>query len=344
MFRFAQPLAFLLLLPWLAAAWRLLRRGRRPAPIFTGLRILPDPPVTWRIRLAASAPFLFLAGLLLAIVALARPQHVLSRVTRTTDAVGIQMVLDTSGSMEALDFSTRDAMKTRLDVVKEVFADFIRQRPDDLIGLVAFAGYPSTRAPLTADHAALLKVLETVVVPPTVIGRDGQVANPEEMLTAIGDALATACARLEKVEMKSRIVVLLSDGESNFGLIKPLDAVKAAKKLGIRIYAIGVGSTGLAPVKAIDQFGREVIAQAQFSLDENLLRQVADVTGGRYYYVRDPKALKQALGEIDKLEKTRVSSEVFTRADERFARFLAPGLLLLALGAFFRNGSGRELV
>jgi Ca-activated chloride channel family protein len=164
------------------------------------------------------------------------------------------------------------------------------------------------------------------------------------MLTAIGDALATACARLEKVEMKSRIVVLLSDGESNFGLIKPLDAVKAAKKLGIRIYAIGVGSTGLAPVKVIDQFGREVIAQAQFSLDENLLRQVADVTGGRYYYVRDPKALKQALGEIDKLEKTRVSSEVFTRADERFARFLAPGLLLLALGAFFRNGSGRELV
>jgi Ca-activated chloride channel family protein len=344
MFRFAQPLAFLLILPWLAVAWRLVRRGRRPTPIFTGLRILANPPLTWRIRLMASAPFLFLAGLLLSIVALARPQHVLSRVTRTTDAVAIQMVLDTSGSMEALDFSTQTAMKTRLDVVKEVFADFIRQRPDDLIGLVAFAGYPSTRAPLTPDHPALLKVLETVEVPRTIIGRDGQVSNPEEMLTAIGDALATACARMEKVEMNSRIIVLLSDGENNFGIIKPLEAVKAAKKLGVRVYAIGVGSTGMAPVKARDMAGREVIAQAMVTLDESLLRQIAEGTGARYFNVRDPKGLKQALDDIDKLEKTRVSSEVFTQAEERFPRFLVPGLILLALGALFRNGGGRELV
>jgi Ca-activated chloride channel family protein len=344
MFRFAQPLAFLLLLPWLAAAWRLLRRSRRPALIFTGLRILPNPPVTWRIRLAAAAPFLFLAGLFLAIVALARPQHVLSRVTRTTDAIAIQMVLDTSGSMEALDFSTRTAYKTRLDVVKETFADFIRQRPDDLIGLVAFAGYPSTRAPLTPDHNALLKVLDTVEVPRTVIGKDGQVANPDEMLTAIGDALAAACARMEKVEMKSRIIVLLSDGESNFGIIKPLDAVKAARRLGIRVYSIGVGSTGMAPVKARDMAGREVIAQAMVTLDENLLRQVAEVTGGRYFNVRDPQTLKQAFEDIDKLEKTRVSSEVFTQATERFPLALAPALVLLALGALFRSGSGRELL
>jgi Ca-activated chloride channel family protein len=246
--------------------------------------------------------------------------------------------------MEALDFSTQTAMKTRLDVVKETFTDFIRQRPDDLIGLVAFAGYPSTRAPLTPDHQALAKVLEAVEVPRAIIGRDGQVANPDEMLTAIGDALATACARMEKVEMKSRIIVLLSDGESNFGIIKPLDAVKAAKKLGIRVYSIGIGSTGPAPVKARDMAGREVIAQAMFTLDETLLRQVADITGGRYYNVREPKALKQALAEIDKLEKTRVSSEVFTQADERFPRFLVPGLILMALGALFKSGGGRELV
>lgn len=344
MFRFAQPAAFLLLLPLAAAAWRLLRRRRGPALIFTGLRILPQPPMTWRLRLAAFLPFLFLAGVVLAIIALARPQNVLSRVHRTTDAVGIQMVVDTSGSMEALDFSTETTMKTRLDVVKETFAEFIRQRPDDLIGLVAFAGYPSTRAPLTTDHAALLRVLETVDVPRTVIDREGRVANPDEMLTAIGDALATACARLEKVELKSKIIVLLSDGENNFGIIRPLEAVKAAKKLGIRVYSIGVGSTGMAPVKVQDESGRDVIVRANFTLDEKLLRQVADGTGGRYFNVKNPKGLQEAMADINRLEKTRVSSEIFTQARELFPRFLIPALILLALAAGFQAWGGRELV
>jgi Ca-activated chloride channel family protein len=344
MFRFLQPLAFLLLIPWALASWRLLRRSKGRALIFTGLRILPKPPVTWRIRLGALSPFLFLAGVLLGIIALARPQHVLSRVTRTTDAVAIQMVLDTSGSMEALDFSTDTQFKTRLDVVKEVFSDFIRQRPDDLIGLVAFAGYPSTRAPLTADHDALQLVLKTVEVPKTIIGRDGQVANPDEMLTAIGDALGTACARLEKTELKSKLIVLLSDGESNFGLIKPLDAVKAAKKLGIRIYVIGVGTTGIAPIKARDEMGREFIARTEVSLDENLLRKIAEGTGGLYYNVRDPKGLQQAMSTIDKLEKTKVSSETYSQADELFHRLLIPGLALLALALAARAWGGRELV
>ncbi len=342
MFRFAQPLAFLLLLPLAAAAARLLRRGSGRALIFTGLRILPHPPVTWRLRLMAVTPWLFIAGVALAILALARPQRVLSRVTRTTDAVAIQMVLDTSGSMEALDFSTETVLKTRLDVVKQVFSDFIGQRPDDLIGLVSFAGYPSTLAPLTSDHQALLSVLKTVEVPKTVIGRDGQIANPDEMLTAIGDALATACARMVKTTVKSRILVLLSDGEANFGIIKPLEAARAAKTLGIRVYAIGVGSTGMAPVKARDPAGREFIAQAMVTLDETLLRQIADTTGGRYFNVRDPQTLRQAMDEIDRLEKTRVSSATFTQADERFPQLLIPGLILLAIAVGFQTWSGRD--
>ncbi|MFO7536164.1 MAG: VWA domain-containing protein [Kiritimatiellia bacterium] len=344
MFHFAQPAAFLLLLPLIAVAWRLLRRSRASALIFTGLRILPQPPMTWRLRLAALMPFLFLAGLVLAIASLARPQHVLSRVQRTTDAVGIQMVLDTSGSMEALDFSTETVMKTRLDVVKDTFAQFIRQRPDDLIGLVAFAGYPSTRAPLTSDHTALIQVLETVDVPKTVLDREGRVANPDEMLTAIGDALATACARLEKEELKSKIIVLLSDGENNFGIIRPLEAIQAAKKLGIRIYAIGVGSTGMAPVKVQDETGREIIVRANFTLDEKLLRQIAEETNGHYFNVKNPKGLQQAMAEINRLEKTRVSSEIFTQATELFPRYLIPALILLALAAGFQAWAGRELV
>jgi Ca-activated chloride channel family protein len=235
-------------------------------------------------------------------------------------------------------------MKSRLNVVKEVFSEFIRQRPDDLIGLVAFAGYPSTRAPLTADHQALLRVLETVEVPKTIIGRDGQVANPDEMLTAIGDGLATACARMEKSNLKSKIIVLLSDGENNFGVIKPPDAIKAAKTLGIRVYSIGVGSTGMAPVKARDEAGRDVIIRAMVTLDETLLRQIADETGGRYFNCRDPKGLRQAMEDIDKLEKTRVSSDVFTQATEQFPRYLIPGLVLLALAVGGQAWGGRELV
>ena len=343
MFRFHHPLAFGLLLPLAVAAWRLCRRRPGTALLFTGLATLPAPPMTWRLRLMAALPACYLLGAALAIVALARPQQAHSRITRTTDAVAIQMAIDTSGSMEALDFSHDTTLRTRLDVVKQVFADFIRQRPDDLIGLIAFAGYPATRAPLTLDHDALLRILETVEVPQTRIGPDGQIANPEEMLTAIGDALAAACARLEAAAVKSRIIVLLSDGESNFGAIKPMEAARAAQTLGIRVYAIGVGSSGLAPVRARDAQGRVVMARARVTLDETLLKRIAETTGGVYYNVRDPQALKQALAAIDQLEKTRVASATFTTADEWFAYFLTPGLLLIALAVSVKAGLGRDL-
>jgi Ca-activated chloride channel family protein len=280
----------------------------------------------------------------LAVLALARPQTVFSRTVRRSDAIAIQMVVDCSGSMQALDFATPDNRRTRLDVVKETFAKFIATRPGDLIGLITFGGFASSRAPLTLDHDALLHSLRGVETAREQFSADGQLLNQEEMLTAIGDALATACARLENTAVKSRIVVLLSDGESNTGIIKPDDAVKAAKALGIKVYTIGVGSTGIAPFLARDAFGRQVIAQAEVRLDEELLRSIASTTGGEYFNVTDPKGLNTVMTRISKLEKTALNTDQYNRYEEHFLNFLIPGLILLGLGAMVNAWLGRTII
>ena len=187
--------------------------------------------------------------------------------------------------------------------------------------------------PLTIDHGALLHTLKGVQIPKPVMNQQGQVANNEELLTAIGDALATACARLEKAEIKSEIIVLLTDGVSNTGLIKPEEAIQAAKALGIKVYTIGVGSNGEAPFMAQDIFGRNVIQKVPVELDEDLLKKIAQTTGGHYFNVTDPKGMDQAMAEIDKLEKTKIKKDVFNQYDELFFWPLLAGLLLCVLAA-----------
>jgi Ca-activated chloride channel family protein len=342
--RLASPYALLLLLPLAAAALRAYRRGSRRGLLFPPVSRLALGGATWRTRLLPLGPALVLLGTAAAILALARPQTVFSRSLRRSDAIAIEMVLDTSGSMEALDFSTRDTYRSRLDVVKETFTRFVEQRPDDLVGLVTFGGFASSRVPLTLDHNALQHALRSVEIPRNVYGRDGQIMNPEEMMTAIGDALATACARVEQAPVKSRIIVLLSDGESNTGVIKPEEAMKAAAALGIKVYTVGVGSTGRAPFPVRDALGQTVVRYAEVTLDENLLRSVATTTGGRYYNVRDPRALDKAMDDINRLERTAVSTEVFNQYDEHFLAFLAPGLALIAAGVLTHAGLVRSVI
>ncbi|MBI2441970.1 MAG: VWA domain-containing protein [Lentisphaerae bacterium] len=344
MFHFADPYYLLLLILLGAAAWAVLARRRSKAMLFAPTHRLKVAHLTWRTAAIAVAPALFLAGAALAIIALARPQTVFAKTSRQTDAIAIQMVVDVSGSMEALDFSTRAALRTRLDVVKETFVQFIDKRPDDLIGLVAFGGYATCRVPLTIDHGALQHVLKGIQIPKPALDANGQLTNQEELLTAIGDALATACARLEKSEIKSKIIVLLSDGESNTGIIKPDDAAKAAKALGIKVYTIGVGSNGRAPFMARDMFGRNVIQHAEVRIDEELLRRIAATTGGAYFNVRDPQGLARALADIDKLEKTSVRQEIYNQYTELFPRFLWPGLLALLLATTLNMTARREII
>lgn len=336
MFRFADPYYFFLLIPAGIAAWFAYRKRITSGILFAPTFRLPAAGRTWRTYAAHVLPVLFLAGLVLAVAALARPQTVFSRTHRTADAIAMEMVVDVSGSMGALDLSTRTPAgikyRTRLDVVKQTFAEFVEKRPDDLIGLVTFGGYATTRSPLTTDHSALLHVLQGVEIPKPAHGKNGQIINQEELLTAIGDALATACGRLEHAEPKSKIIVLLSDGESNTGIIRPEQAMKAAKELGVKVYTIGVGSTGRAPFMGRDIFGRKSIQYAHVTLDEALLKNIADTTGGRYFNVRDPGGLEKAMKDIDNLEKTKIEREEYNQYNELFHWLLGPALGLIVLG------------
>ena len=341
---FGSPIYLLLLIPLAVAVWFVYRRRVRQALLFAPFHRLPDNRATWRTRIRPIAPILYLLGAALAILALARPQTIFSRTVRKSDAIAIQMVVDCSGSMQALDFSTRDKQRTRLDVVKDTFAEFVRQRPGDLVGLITFGGYASSRAPLTLDHDALLHSLKGVETAREQFNKDGQLMNQEEMLTAIGDALATGCTRLENSEVKSRIMVLLSDGESNTGLIKPEDAAKAAKTMGVKVYTIGVGTTGRAPFRARDMLGRETIVEAEVRLDEDLLKSLAATTGGRYFNVTDAKGLAQSMEAISKLEKTTINTVLYNKYDEHFPLFLIPGLLLLTLGAIINTWLGKNIL
>ena len=273
-------------------------------------------------------------------IALARPQTMFDRSSRRSDVIALQMVVDVSGSMEALDFSTPTQYKTRLDMVKETFAEFVKHRPDDLIGLVTFGGFAVSRVPLTLDHAALLHVLKGVEIPRPSLDAAGRPTSQEELLTAIGDGLATALARIEKASVTSRVVVLLSDGESNTGIVKPADAARAAKALGVKIYTIGVGSTGLAPFRMRDAWGRQVIQRGSAGFALLNLKE----TGGLYFNVRDPKGMQNALREIDRLERTEVRREVFRQYHEFYPWFLTSGFVLLAAAVFLNVALGRKVI
>ena len=345
MVTFATPLAFLLLLPWAAAAWRLYRTGIRAGILFAPTHRLPEKTAGWRVACVRAVPVLFLSGSLLLIIAAARPRTTLAREHRSVNAIAIGMVVDVSGSMEALDLTpSGQDYKTRLDVVKEMFANFVDARPDDLIGLVTFGGYASTRAPLTADHRALVHVIKGVEIPRTQVDAQGRPVDQEETLTAIGDGLATGVARLTDAEPKTRIIILLSDGESNTGIISPDQAAEAAAKLGIRVYAIGVGSNNRTPFKARDMFGRETIAYADATFDETQLKSIASKTQGRYFSVRDNEGLKAALQEINSLETTKIDRQVYERFNEHFVDFLLWGAALAALAITLNMNLTRRLL
>ncbi len=327
MLSFATPLAFLLLLPWSAAAWRLYRTGTRSGILFAPTARLPAKTAGWRVAASRAMPFIFLAGALLMIFAAARPRTALARQTRSVNAIAINMIVDISGSMEALDLTPQgQPYKTRLDVVKEMFSKFVEARPDDLIGLVTFGGFASTRTPLTADHRTLLHVLKGVEIP------RGQGSDKEELQTAIGDGLATGVARLTDAEPQTRIIILLSDGESNAGIITPEQAADAAVKTNVRVYTIGVGSNNSRiPFKTRDMFGRETIAYANVGFDEKQLESIAETTKGRYFSVSDHDGLKSALEDINTLETTRIDRQIYQRFEEHFVRYLLWGAAFVAI-------------
>lgn len=317
MFRFAYPWVLLLLALVPLAAWYARRRPARSVA-WPSLDLLLGAGLeapAWK-RHAALA--LRLCVLALVIVALARPQTGRAKHTTWSEGIDIMLVLDTSGSMQAQDFEPRN----RLFVAKEVVKEFIAKREQDRIGMVVFAADALTQCPLTLDHALLTKLVDAVDF--------GMLDDG----TAIGVALATACNRLRTSESKSKVVVLLTDGQNNAGMVDPATAARVAASLGIRVYTIGVGTRGRAPIPIDDPvFGRRLIS-VEVDIDEATLRRIADVTGGAYFRATDRQELVDIYRRIDQLEKSKVESETFVEYSERFAWFILPalGLLLLELG------------
>ena len=345
---FANPWLLLLSLPLGAAAWRLLRRGRKAGIRFSAVGRLPAKTAGWRAKVAALTPFVLLAGLALLVVAAARPRSPLAHESRSVDAIAIAMTVDVSGSMDALDLTPKGARfsreTTRLAVVKKLFAQFVEKRPDDLIGLVTFGGYASTRSPLTADHEALLNVLRGVQISSVAYDAQGRAISGDEQMTAVGDGLATALARLKDAKPKSKIVILLSDGVSNTGAVEPDEAAAAAKKMGVKVYAIGVGTRSRrTPIIGRDFFGRETVQYADMTFDERQLKSIARTTGGLYFPVNDREALVKALEDISELETTKLEADAYDRWEEHFALFLLTGAVLVLAAVTLSMAATRRM-
>ncbi|MYA16996.1 MAG: VWA domain-containing protein [Gammaproteobacteria bacterium] len=322
------PLEFrdpaLLALVLLAIPVFLLARRAPGRVLFSSFKLLPTGGRGWRARLAWVPDAILAASLVALVLALAGPRvgERISRVQR--EGIAIMMVIDTSGSMAALDLSTPDRERTRLQAVQDVFEQFVLGggglggRPDDAIGVVSFARYADTAAPLTLDHESLVAVARNLEIT-RLRAEDG---------TAIGDALGLAVERLRESPAASRIAVLLTDGVNNAGVESPPSAAELAHSQGVRVYTIGAGSTGIAPVR--DQRG--VLRSVPVQIDEATLRNIADRTGGRYFRADNAEALVDVYAEIDRLERTRITEERSRQYEELFAAPLLAGLLLLVLG------------
>ncbi|HZN04100.1 MAG TPA: VWA domain-containing protein, partial [Candidatus Polarisedimenticolia bacterium] len=233
-----------------------------------------------------------------------------------TEGIDILLVLDVSGSMRTEDFRP----KNRLVVAKDVVSQFVRGRRNDVIGLVAFAAGAYTRCPLTLDYEVLLEQLART-----------DFATREEDGTAIGLGLATGVARLEKASGKSKVIVLLTDGRNNRGQIDPLTASRLAASLGVKVYTIGVGKEGEAPYPIDDPLMGKRYIMVSADIDEDSLKQIAEETGGQYFRATDAGSLKWIFERIDALEKTEIRVRGYTRKTERFAFFLYPGAVCVAL-------------
>ena len=277
---FANPIGgAILAMLLLALVWRVARaRGRHASLVFSETQPFRVIPAGRGVRLRHVPTGLRMLGLLLLVIAFARPQTWFSEEEVLTEGIDILLALDVSGSMRTEDFRP----KNRLVVAKDVVAQFVRGRRNDLIGLVAFAANAYTRCPLTLDYGVLLDLLDKV-----------ELASGEEDGTAIGMGLATAVARLQEAKGKSKVIILLTDGRNNRGQIDPLSGARLAKALGIKVYTIGVGTEGEAPYPIDDPIQGRRYIMVQADIDEPTLQQIAEATGGQYFRATNANALRE---------------------------------------------------
>ena len=332
MIQFLQPewLWLLALLPLV-----MLLRGRRgpvAAVEFSDVGLAREVARSHRAR---AGRFLWLLPLLAAalmIVGLARPQRGHSHTEVTANGIDIVLGLDVSGSMQALDFKIDGQRVNRIQVVKSVVAKFIDQRPSDRIGIIAFAAAPYLVSPITLDHDWLQQNLERIT---TAVGTDDG--------TAIGSAIAASVNRLRTTAAKSKVVILLTDGMNNTGKISPIAAAEAAKAMGVKIYTIGVGVRGMAPIPVRDEAGNMHLVMDKVDVDEKTLQTVAAATGGTFYRATDTDSLEKIYDQINRLEKTAETVQKFEHYDELYSWALIPAVALLGFGLLLQHTRLRRL-
>ncbi len=318
---------------WLLALLPLLalirgKRGPAPALVFSTTSLAAFLAKGRRTRLGHLLAALRFLSLALLILACARPQ--LGNTTTEIKASGIDILLavDVSGSMEALDFTLEGQPANRLDVVKSVIRQFVDQRPNDRIGLLAFSGRPYMVSPLTLDHDWLLQRLGSLSI--------GMVEDG----TAIGSAIGVGVNQLQDRQAKSRIIILLTDGMNNAGAVPPLMAAEAAEALGIKVYTIGAGTKGEAPMPMTDGFGRKRLMRVKVDIDDETLGKVAAMTGARYFRATDTESLEKVYAEINTMETTTRTIKKFEHYRELFPWLVAAALIFLGLELL---GSQRRL-
>lgn len=355
-FRFASW-AWLLLIP--LAIWLLYRRTAKKASIgvlYSNVKGLESPPASIWEYINWLLPWMEGLSICLMLVALARPQMGRTETQIHGQGIAIELILDISGSMEALDFKIDGAEVDRLTAVKHVVKDFVggqsihglKGRPADQIGLVAFGGYADSRCPLTLDHTALLYIVDELAVPSAIRDARGNILNEqalqEELSTAIGDGLALGLEQLKNSKAKSRIAVLLTDGDNNAGIVDPREAAMLAKQLGIKVYTIGIGRDGVVPMPRSDIFGGTMIVPTTLTFDEALLKEIASDTGGSYFHASDTGGLAEVYAQIDELEKSDIEESQYARYRELFPSFLLPGLCLIGIVHILRQTRFRRLL
>jgi len=311
---FAKPEWFYLLLGLIPIiVWYVLRQKKSKASIqISTIAPLKKTPVTWKHALRHLAFVLQMGVLSLIITCLARPQSSDNWQNQTVEGIDIMIALDLSGSMLARDFQPN-----RVEAAKAVATKFISGRPYDRIGLVVFSAESFTQCPLTTDRAVLINLLQKV--------ESGMIEDG----TAIGLGLANAVSRLKDSEAKSRVIILLTDGENNRGEIAPITAAEIAKTFGIRVYTIGIGTIGTAPFPVQTPFGVQM-RDMEVKIDEKTLTDIARITDGKYFRATNNKTLAEVYKEIDLLEKSKIQNKEFSKKNEEYRRF-AIGALLLSL-------------
>lgn len=313
---------WLLLIIPLLIVWQWFKNKQQsPELKFPGASLLAAQGANWLAKLRPLLYALRLIAIALVIVAMARPRtSEENSKTKSAEGIDIVMAIDVSTSM-----LSKDLRPNRLEATKKVAADFITERPNDRIGMVVYAGESYTQTPLTSDHKIILNTMQDI--------KNGLIQDG----TAIGMGLATAVNRLKDSKAKSKVIILLTDGENNAGEIDPMTAAQLAEEFKIRAYTIGVGTKGTAPTPyAYDMRGNLVYKNLPVNIDEDLLKNIAMQTGGKYFRATDNEKLNEIYAEIDKLEKTKLQELKFYSYDEKFEKFALAAFILFGLELLLR--------